>query len=42
MAQLLLSNLYLLGTKILSHRLFYSLQYKQTRYKVGINITPNM
>jgi hypothetical protein len=40
--ELLLSNFYLLGTRILSHRLFYSPQYKSTQYKGGINITPNM
>jgi hypothetical protein len=40
--ELLLSNFYLLGTRILSHRLFYSPQYKQTQYKGEINITPNM
>jgi hypothetical protein len=30
--ELLLSNFYLLGTRILSHRLFYSPQYKQAQY----------
>jgi hypothetical protein len=40
--ELLLSNFYLLGTRILSHRLFYSPQYKQAQYKGEINITPNM
>jgi hypothetical protein len=40
--ELLLSNFYLLGTRILSHRLFYSPQYKQAYYKGEINVTPNM
>jgi hypothetical protein len=29
-------------TRILSHRLFYSPQYKQAQYIEKINITPNM
>jgi hypothetical protein len=40
--ELLLSNFYLLNTRILSHRLFYSPQYKHALYKGEINITPNM
>jgi hypothetical protein len=40
--ELLLSYFYLLGTRILSHRIFYSPQYKQAQYKGEINITPNM
>jgi hypothetical protein len=40
--ELLLSYFYLLGTRILSHRLFYSPQYKQAQYIEKINITPNM
>jgi hypothetical protein len=40
--ELLLSYFYLLGTKILGHRLFYSPQYKQAQYIEKINITPNM
>jgi hypothetical protein len=31
-----------LNTGILSHRLFYSPQYKQAQYKGEINITPNI
>jgi hypothetical protein len=40
--ELLLSNFYLLNTRILSHWLFYRPQYKQAWYKEKINITPNM
>jgi hypothetical protein len=40
--ELLLSNFYLLGTRILSHWFFYSPQYKQAQYIEKINITPNM
>jgi hypothetical protein len=40
--ELLLSNFYLLGTRILSHRFFYLPQYKQAQYIDKINITPNM
>jgi hypothetical protein len=40
--ELLLSYFYLLLTRILDHRLFYSPQYKQAQYKEKINITPNM
>jgi hypothetical protein len=40
--ELLLSNFYLLGTRILSYWLFYSPQYKQAQYKREINITTNM
>jgi hypothetical protein len=40
--ELLLSYFYLLVTRILSHRLFYSPQYKQAHYIEKINITPNM
>jgi hypothetical protein len=40
--ELLLSYFYLLVTRILSHRLFYSSQYKQAQYIEKINITPNM
>jgi hypothetical protein len=40
--ELLLSYFYQLGTRILSHRLFYSPQYKQAQYIENINITPNM
>ena len=40
--ELLLSYFYLLLTRILSHGLFYSPQYKQAQYTGKINITPNM
>jgi hypothetical protein len=40
--ELLLRNFYLLGTRILRHKLFYSSQYKQAQYIEKINITPNM
>jgi hypothetical protein len=40
--ELLLSNFYLLNTRILDHWLFYSPQYKQAWYKGEINITPNI
>jgi hypothetical protein len=40
--ELLLSNFYLLVTRILGHKLFYSPQYKQARYIEQINITPNI
>ena len=40
--ELLLSYFYLLLTRILSHGLFYSPQYKQAQYIEKINITPNM
>jgi hypothetical protein len=40
--ELLLSYFYLLGIRLLYHRLFYSPQYKQAQYKGEINITPNM
>jgi hypothetical protein len=40
--ELLLSYFYLLLTRILSHGLFYSPQYKQAQYIEEINITPNM
>jgi len=36
------SYFYLMGTRILSHRLFYSPQYKQAQYIEKINITPNI
>jgi hypothetical protein len=40
--ELLLSYFYLLVTRILSHWLLYSPQYKQAQNKGEINITPNM
>jgi hypothetical protein len=40
--ELVLSNFYLLVTRILSHRFFYSPQYKQAHYVEKINITLNM
>jgi hypothetical protein len=40
--ELLLSYFYLMGTRILSHRFFYSSQYKQAQYIEKIIITPNM
>jgi hypothetical protein len=40
--ELLLSYFYLLLTRIISHRFFYSPQYKQPQYIEKINITPNM
>jgi hypothetical protein len=40
--ELLLSYFYLLVTRILRHRLFYSPQYKQAQYIEKINITPNI
>jgi hypothetical protein len=40
--ELLLSYFYLLGTRILRHRFFYSPQYKQAQYIEKINITLNM
>jgi hypothetical protein len=40
--ELLLSYFYLLLTRILSHELFYSPQYKKAQYIEKINITPNM
>jgi hypothetical protein len=39
--KLLLSYFCLFVTSILSHRLFYSPQYKQAQYIEKINITPN-
>jgi hypothetical protein len=40
--ELLLSYFYLLATRILSHRLFYSPQYKQAQYIEKINIRLNI
>jgi hypothetical protein len=40
--ELLLSNFYLLNTRLLSHWLFYSPQYTQAQYIKKIHITPNM
>jgi hypothetical protein len=40
--ELLLSYFNLMPTRILSHGLFYSPQYKQVQYIEKINITPNM
>jgi hypothetical protein len=40
--ELLLRYFYLLLTRILSHGLFYSPQYKQAQCTEEINITPNM
>jgi hypothetical protein len=40
--ELLLSYFYLLVTRILGHRFFYSPQYKQAQYIEKINITSNM
>jgi hypothetical protein len=40
--ELLLIYFYLLVTRILGHRFFYSPQYKQAQYIEKINITSNM
>jgi hypothetical protein len=40
--ELLLSYFYLLLTRMLGHRFFYSPQYKQAQYIEKINITPNI
>jgi hypothetical protein len=40
--ELLFNYFYLLGTRIFSHWLLYSPQYKKAQYKGEINITPNM
>ena len=40
--ELLLSYFYLLGTRILSRRFFYSPQYKHAQYIEKINITPKI
>jgi hypothetical protein len=40
--ELMLSYFYLLLTRMLGHRFFYSPQYKQAQYIEKINIKPNI